>query len=135
MPQPTVNKPAGDTAGNGAATEPKTTEPKTLTERLFEQINAIPEDEREIPEVQFMRACNLEHQKAEVGKQINANRQFLRIMDDTDTLNDDLSEWLETFYATKNDGENRSKDEVQVTRKNHEAAARVVAAALKAAQS
>lgn len=118
------------TASQQSAPAEKVVE-KTLTEELFEELSKIPEAERDIPEVQFLRAVTLEGRKAALQREINANRQFLRIMKDTDTLSDDLAEWLEVFYPTKEKDAQRSKDEVTDTRQNHEAAASVAAKASK----
>lgn len=113
--------PAPNTAPATPATEPVET---TLTDDLIVSITTIPEDERDIPEVQFLRAVALEQQKVAIQKQITANRAFLRLMGDTDTLSEELAEWLEVFYPTKEKDAQRSKDEVTETRKNHEAAAK-----------
>lgn len=101
-----------------------TSEPLTLTDELIAKINKIPEDERDIPEVQFLRAVSLEQQKATIMKQITANRTFLRVMDESDALDDDLAEWLEVFYPTKEKDATRDDDQVKVTRANHLAAAK-----------
>lgn len=99
-------------------------EPATLTDELIESISKIPAEDRTMPEDQFLRAVELERTKAGLQKQITANRNFLRMMDVSEALSDDLSEWLEVFYPTKEKDAKRDKDEVTVTRKNHEAAAK-----------
>lgn len=109
---------------NAPAPEAEKPEEKTITEEVFERINAIPADERDIPEVQFMRAVALEKRKSDLLKEINANREFLRIMSKSEALDVELSDWLEVFYPTKEKDSKRDRDEVTETRKNHEAAAR-----------
>lgn len=100
-------------------------EPKTLTDELFASINAMDENDREVGERQFLRAISLEGQKASIMRQINANRGLLRTLGDTDELSDDLTDWLEEFYPTKEKDAKRDGDEVKQTRLNHEAAAKL----------
>lgn len=115
MPQPTTPPQNAPAAAD---------EPKTRTEQLFVQIDAMPEDDREVGERQFLRAVKLEGEKASIMRQINANRGLLRTLDETEELSDDLSDWLEDFYPTKEKDAKRDAEEVKNTRLNHEAAAK-----------
>lgn len=71
---------------------------------------------------QIARAADLERKRAEIMKQVEANRKYLRLMDENDELTDQESEWLEVFYPLKEKGETRSKTEVEATRKLREQA-------------
>ena len=71
---------------------------------------------------QIKHAYQLEHKRGEVAKKINANRELLRLMDETDELSPAQGEWLDVFYALKENGVQRSAEEIEATRKMKEQA-------------
>jgi hypothetical protein len=66
---------------------------------------------------QIDRAKTLEKERAELQGRIGKNREFLRLMDENEALNDEQAEWLDTFYPSKEKGERRSKEDILATRK------------------
>lgn len=73
-------------------------------------------------ERQIARAKSLEKERAELMERIAANRDYLRLMDKNDELTDAQGEWLDTFYPQKEKGEQRSKEDIEATRKVREEA-------------
>lgn len=73
-------------------------------------------------ERQIARAKSLEKERAELMERIAANRDYLRLMDKNDELTDSQGEWLDTFYPQKEKGEQRSKEDIEATRKVREEA-------------
>lgn len=71
---------------------------------------------------QIKRAIALERDISKLRKSVNDNRDYLRLMDRNDELNEDQSEFLDTFYPEKEKGERRSPAEVEATRKAREVA-------------
>lgn len=71
---------------------------------------------------QIARAKSLERERAELGERISANRDYLRLMDKNDELTAEQGEWLDAFYPVKEKGEQRSKEEIEATRKVKEEA-------------
>lgn len=95
----------------------------TLTDVLLDRIEDINPDDRTMGENQFLRAVDLENQRSEIQKQINSNREFLRLMAKNDALGDpQIAAWLKDFYPLKEKGSTRDRDEVERTRKAKAAA-------------
>lgn len=93
-----------------------------------------PQDQQETAaDRQVQRAKELEFQKQELLEKIGKNRDYLRLMDANDELTDEQGAWLDAFYPVKEKGEQRTKEEIEATRKAKEAAVKEVAAARKAA--
>lgn len=99
-------------------TTPKTTE-ATATPTEAPTVEAVAQT---AAERQIARAMKLEKERAELGERISANRDYLRLMDKNDELTEDQGEWLDAFYPVKEKGEQRSKEEIEATRKVKEAA-------------
>lgn len=68
-------------------------------------------------ERQIRRAKELDLALSELRGEIAANREFLRLMDKTRELSDAQGSWLDSFYPQKEKNEQRSKDEIENTRK------------------
>jgi hypothetical protein len=66
---------------------------------------------------QIRRAKELEGQRAKLSKSIAANREYLRLMDANDELDEEQADWLEDFYPQKEKGDRRSEEEIERTRK------------------
>ena len=73
-------------------------------------------------ERQIARAKRLEYDRSELGKLVNSNRELLRLMADSDELTEAQEDWLDRFYPQKEKGEQRSKEEIEATRKVKEEA-------------
>lgn len=73
-------------------------------------------------ERQIARAEHLERENARLLKAVDANRKYLRLMDENDELTKAESAWLRDFYPQKAKGDKRSDDELDATRKVREAA-------------
>jgi len=71
---------------------------------------------------QITRAISLEQERADVMKRIADNRDYLRLMDRNEELDEDQAEFLDTFYPEKERGERRSKEDIEATRKARESA-------------
>ena len=71
---------------------------------------------------QITRALSLEKERAELMRRISDNRDYLRLMDRNEELDDDQADFLDTFYPEKERGERRSKEAIEATRKAREAA-------------
>lgn len=71
---------------------------------------------------QIARANELERQRGDLMDLITANRDYLRLMDKNEELSTEQGDWLDVFYPQKEKGEQRSKQEVEATRKVKEAA-------------
>lgn len=112
MPQPTTPT----ASANGADTAPH--------KALLDRIDGTPEDKRTSAEKQVARAVRLERERSVTMKKIAANREYLRLMEENEELNDDEADWLDDFYPQKEKGQQRSDDEIERTRKA-KAAARV----------
>ena len=65
---------------------------------------------------QVQRAIELEAQISTLREKVNDNRVYLRMMDKNDELNEDQSEFVDTFYPEKEKGERRPAEEVEATR-------------------
>lgn len=89
---------------------------------LFKTIEGTPEDERSSAQKQILRAQSLERDRSDVMKRIAANREYLRLMEENEELEDDEADWLDDFYPQKEKGAQRSEDEVERTRKAKAAA-------------
>lgn len=68
------------------------------------------------PEFQIQRAKELEKRLSTVRRDINANRDLLRLMDANKALSKDQRAWLHNFYPLKERGSSRSADEIQATK-------------------
>lgn len=112
MPQ-AATPPAAPPAPQKAAKPEKV---HVLSQKLRDEIESIEPDDRTSPERQFIRAQDLERDRAELMKRIAANREYLRLMGANDELSDDLADWLADFYPEKEKGEKRNADEVERTR-------------------
>lgn len=66
---------------------------------------------------QIKRALRLEREISALRQSVNDNRDYLRMMDRNEELNDDQSEFLDTWYPEKEKGERRPQDEVEATRR------------------
>lgn len=71
---------------------------------------------------QVARAIRLEGEISKVREHINDNRDYLRLMDKNEELNEAQSEFLDTFYPEKEKGERRPTEEVEATRRARAAA-------------
>lgn len=109
MPQPTATPTA-------PATEP------VLHADLMRAIESTPTEKRSSAQKQILRAVRLEGERADVLKRVAANREYLRLMDENEELEDDEADWLEDFYPSKEKGAQRSNDEIERTRKVRAAA-------------
>lgn len=78
--------------------------------------------EQTAAERQIARAKDLERQRGDLMDLITANRDYLRLMDKNDELTDEQGDWLDVFYPLKEKGEQRSKSEIEATRKAREEA-------------
>lgn len=78
-----------------------------------------------IAERQIERAKELERRRSDLMKEVAANREFLRLLADNGELSDTQVDWVDTFYPQKEKGEQRSKDEIEATRKAREDARKV----------
>ncbi|MDE2101949.1 MAG: hypothetical protein KGL39_32180 [Patescibacteria group bacterium] len=68
------------------------------------------------------QAKDLERERAALMEKIGANRNLLRQLHKVDALDDEMKRFVEQFYPEKEKGSNRSKDEIEATRKLREAA-------------
>lgn len=68
------------------------------------------------------QAKRLEKERADLMEKIGANRNLLRQLHKVDALDAEMREFVEKFYPEKEKGSNRSKDEIEATRKLREAA-------------
>lgn len=68
-------------------------------------------------EKQIARALRLERERAEGMKKIAANREYLRLMEENEELDDDEASFLDDWYPNKERGATRSDDEIETTRK------------------
>lgn len=71
---------------------------------------------------QIIRAKDLERERGDLMDRITKNRDYLRLMDANGELTDDQGAWLDVFYPVKEKGEQRTKAEVEATRKAKEEA-------------
>lgn len=117
---PTASKPAESTTApaNSPADAPQSDAPDNVL--TFDLSTLTGGDD--MPSRQITRALDLERQRAELGEKITANRDMLRLLDKAGELSDDQGNWLDVFYPEKEKGTNRSKDEIEATRKAKEAA-------------
>lgn len=83
---------------------------------------------------QIQRAKELEAQRQELMEKITKNRDFLRLLDGNEELTPDEGAWLDTFYPLKEKGEQRTKEEVEATRKLKEEAVKEIREAAKPAK-
>lgn len=113
-PQPTASTP---TAAKPAAAASKPTEVTPDVDVL-----TVPKGDNPMAERQIQKALDLEYERGVLLKKINANRELLRLMDDTDELSDAQGVWLDTFYASKEVGTKRSDADIEASRKMREAA-------------
>ena len=67
-------------------------------------------------------AIQLEKRRSDLMKEIQDNRELLRLLDRRGTLDDDQAEFLDIFYPEKERGSRRQKDDIEATRKAREAA-------------
>lgn len=82
----------------------------------------VPDGTNPMAERQIKRAMQLEFDRGELLKKINANREMLRLMAETDELSEPQEDWLDVFYPQKEKDTTRSVSEVEATRKAREAA-------------
>lgn len=96
---------------------------------------AVKQAEQTAAERQIQRAKDLEKERYELGKRINSNREYLRLMDANEELQGqtvlngetvEMGEWLDVFYPQKERGQKRSKDEIEATRKAKQEARGVI---------
>lgn len=81
-----------------------------------------PPAEQTAAQRQIERARALEKERAELQERIGKNRDYLRLMDANDELTTEEGEWLDAFYPVKEKGEQRTKEEIERTRKAKEEA-------------
>lgn len=81
---------------------------------------ATPNTQDSPAERQIARAKSLEKDRAELQKKIDANRRYLRLMEQNDELTTAQADWLDDFYPVKEKGERRSRDDIERTRKAKE---------------
>lgn len=66
---------------------------------------------------QIRRALRLEQELSKLRQSVNDNRDYLRLMDRNEELDEDQSEFLEVWYPEKEKGERRPPEEVEATRR------------------
>ena len=71
---------------------------------------------------QIARALRLERERADLQGRIAKNREYLRLMDENESLTEEQGKWLDEFYPLKEKGERRSKEAIEATRKAKQAA-------------
>jgi hypothetical protein len=69
------------------------------------------------PDRQIARAIELEIDRANIGEDITANRDYIRLMEKNDELTPVQVKWRKIFYPDKVKGKQRSDDEIEATRK------------------
>lgn len=111
VPQPTAPKEADPAQAEREAQEAAW---QALVERATSGDTA--------PARQVKRALALEAERAALMKRIADNREYMRLMDRNEELDDDQAEFLDTFYPEKERGQLRSKEDIEATRKAREAA-------------
>lgn len=89
---------------------------------LLKAISDTPEGDRSSAQKQIVRAVLLERERSSTMKKIAANREYLRLMEENEELEDDEADWLDDFYPQKEKGQQRSEDEIERTRKAKAAA-------------
>lgn len=116
MPQPKVTPeaPAPTAPDNGAESEAAAQEWADLVARVTAGDSSAAK--------QIGRAISLEKERAELMKRIGDNRDYLRLMDKNEELNEDEADFLDTFYPEKERGQRREKADIEATRKAREAA-------------
>lgn len=116
---PTAAKPKQDPAPPEATKPP---EAPPAAPSFIAQIVAKDEADRSPAERQIIRALTLEKERSEHQTKVSKNRDYLRLMDANEELTAEQGEWLDAFYPLKEKGEQRSKDEIERTRKAKEEA-------------
>jgi hypothetical protein len=81
------------------------------------------------PDWLVARAFELELESFESQERIAANRRTLRDLQTQGALTADQAAWLDVFYRVKVTGKTAEKDDIVETRKAHEHARKVAAAA------
>lgn len=122
---PTAAKPKQDPAPPEATKPPpEATKPPEApaAPSFIAQIVAKDEADRSPAERQIIRALTLEKERSEHQTKVSKNRDYLRLMDANEELTAEQGEWLDAFYPLKEKGEQRSKDEIERTRKAKEEA-------------
>lgn len=71
---------------------------------------------------QVRRAIDLEAQISKLREKVNDNRTYLRLMDRNDELSEAQAEFTDVFYAEKERGERKTKEEALATRRARESA-------------
>jgi hypothetical protein len=69
---------------------------------------------------QIKRALRLEREISTLRKNVNDNRDYLRLMDRNEELTEDQAEFLDTFYPEKEKGSTRDAAEIEATRRARE---------------
>lgn len=69
-------------------------------------------------------AIRLEGERAAVMAEISVTRDMLRNLDKTNKLNDDQAEFIDVWFPEKERGQNRSRDDIEATRRAKLAARR-----------
>jgi hypothetical protein len=108
MPQPTTPP---------APTNSKPVEAPSPHAGLLATIENTDTADRSSAQKQIARALRLEQERSETMKKIAANREYLRLMEENEELEDDEADWLDDFYPQKEKGQQRSEDEIERTRK------------------
>lgn len=120
MPQPAATQAPDKEAQEKAA---KKAEQEKALQEWTELVEAATEGDGS-PQRQIKLALELERQRADLMEQISSNRQYLRFMQKGKELNEDQTEFLETFYPEKEKGNVRDKSDVEATRRARAAARR-----------
>lgn len=108
--------PQATTPPASTATKPAEVSPHAA---LLDRIESKVKDHAKLTsaEKQIHRALLLEAERSESMKKIAANREYLRLMDENEELEDDEADWVDDFYPSKEKGQTRTDDEIERTRK------------------
>lgn len=120
-PQPKTT-PTDDAPKTDAPTDTATAtapEPERTRTELLAAGAVEPEDSAE---KQIARAGALERDRSELQERIGKNREYLRLMDSNEELTEEQGQWLDAFYPEKEKGNQRTKEEIEATRKVKESA-------------
>jgi len=66
---------------------------------------------------QIKRAIELELALAAARKDVNDNREYLRLMSRNKAVNEDQQEFLDVWYPSKERGDRRDREDIEATRK------------------
>lgn len=119
MPQP---KNTPKPAEADAALDPGTAVEPPAAPDFIALVLAKDDGDLSTAERQIKRALVLEKTRAEHQDKISKNRDYLRLMDGNEELTEEQGAWLDSFYPVKEKGEQRTKEEIELTRKAKERA-------------